>query len=117
MVQETVLGGIVLGLEGTEESLFGTEDLDGGGGVLGQVHKGTYGKRDEKKNKKKRKKRERERKVASGEIHVTSLTRKVSKVFQARLSEVIGHHRQRKERERKREKKKERREETNQHEQ
>jgi hypothetical protein len=37
----TVLGGIVLGLERTEQRLLGTEDLDGGTGALGQVHEGT----------------------------------------------------------------------------
>lgn len=37
MVDETVLGGSVLGLEGTEEGLLGSEDLDGGGWVLGEV--------------------------------------------------------------------------------
>ena len=41
MVQQTVLGGVALGLQGTEESLLGTEDLDGGGGVLGQVGQAT----------------------------------------------------------------------------
>lgn len=38
---ETVLGGVVLGLEGAEEGLLRTEDLDGGGRALGQVHEGT----------------------------------------------------------------------------
>lgn len=37
----TVLGGIVLGLERTEQRLLGTKDLDGGTGALGQVHEGT----------------------------------------------------------------------------
>lgn len=37
MEDETVLGGVTTGLEGTEESLLSTEDLDGGGGVLGEV--------------------------------------------------------------------------------
>lgn len=34
---ETVLGGVTTGLEGTEESLLSTENLDGGGGVLCEV--------------------------------------------------------------------------------
>lgn len=37
VVDETVLGSVALGLQGTEKSLFGTEDLDGRGGVLGEV--------------------------------------------------------------------------------
>lgn len=37
MVDETVLGGVSLGLERAEERLLGTENLDGGGGVLGEV--------------------------------------------------------------------------------
>jgi hypothetical protein len=37
----TVLGGVVLGLERTEQRLLGTENLDGGTGRLGQVHEGT----------------------------------------------------------------------------
>ena len=34
---ETVLGGVALGLERAEQSLFGAEDLDRGRRVLGQV--------------------------------------------------------------------------------
>lgn len=41
VVDETVLGSLVLGLEGAEEGLLGTEDLNGGGGVLGQVDERT----------------------------------------------------------------------------
>lgn len=41
MVDETVLGGVVLGLERAEEGLLGTKDLDGTGGVLGKVHQTT----------------------------------------------------------------------------
>lgn len=37
MVDETVLGGVALGLEGTEESLLSTENLKSGGRVLGEV--------------------------------------------------------------------------------
>lgn len=37
VVDETVLGGGVLGLEGTEEGLLGSEDLNGGSWVLGEV--------------------------------------------------------------------------------
>ncbi len=37
MVDQTVLGGVALGLEGTEEGLLSTENLQGGGGVFGQV--------------------------------------------------------------------------------
>jgi hypothetical protein len=37
VVDEPVLGGIVLGLERSEQGLFGTQDLDGTGGELGQV--------------------------------------------------------------------------------
>lgn len=40
MVDESVLGGVTLGLEGAEEGLLGSEDLDGRGGVLGQVGEG-----------------------------------------------------------------------------
>jgi hypothetical protein len=46
VVDETVLGGVVLGLEGTEESLLGTKDLDSRGRELGKVHERT-GVRDE----------------------------------------------------------------------
>lgn len=46
VVDETVLGGVTLGLEGAEEGLLGTENLDGGGGVLGEVGEGS-GVRDE----------------------------------------------------------------------
>ena len=38
MVNETVLGRGVLGLERTEERLLGTEDLHGRGRVLGERH-------------------------------------------------------------------------------
>lgn len=41
VVQETVLGGVTLGLQGTEKSLLGTENLNSGGGVLGQVGQAT----------------------------------------------------------------------------
>lgn len=41
VVQQTVLGGVTLGLQGTEKSLLGTENLDSGGGVLGQVGQAT----------------------------------------------------------------------------
>lgn len=41
MVDETVLGGVALGLESTEEGLLGTENLNGGGRVLGQVGQAT----------------------------------------------------------------------------
>jgi len=41
VVDETVLGGIVLGLEGSEESLLSSEDLDGGSGVFGEVEEGS----------------------------------------------------------------------------
>lgn len=41
VVDQTVLGSRVLGLEGTEQGLLGTEDLDGGTGALGQVHERT----------------------------------------------------------------------------
>lgn len=37
MVDETVFGGGFLGLEGTEQSLLSSEDLNRGGGVLGEV--------------------------------------------------------------------------------
>lgn len=37
MVDETVLGGVALGLESTEKSLLGTEDLESRGRVLGEV--------------------------------------------------------------------------------
>lgn len=37
VVDETVLGGVALGLESAEEGLLSTEDLDRRGGVLGQV--------------------------------------------------------------------------------
>jgi hypothetical protein len=36
----TVLGCVVLGLEGAEQRLLGTENLDGGTGRLGEVHEG-----------------------------------------------------------------------------
>ncbi|KAL1836320.1 hypothetical protein VTK73DRAFT_5092 [Phialemonium thermophilum] len=38
VVDEAVLGGGVLGLEGAEQGLLGAQDLDGAAGVLGQVH-------------------------------------------------------------------------------
>lgn len=38
MVNETIFGCVVLRLERSEKGLFGTEDLDGRGRVLGQVH-------------------------------------------------------------------------------
>jgi len=41
VVDQTVLGGVTLGLEGTEQSLLGTENLDSGGRVLGQVGQAT----------------------------------------------------------------------------
>lgn len=41
MVDETVLGGIVLGLERTEEGLLRAEDLNSRSRVLGQVHQAT----------------------------------------------------------------------------
>lgn len=37
----TNLWGVALGLEGSEEGLFGTENLDGRGWVLGEVRKGS----------------------------------------------------------------------------
>jgi hypothetical protein len=37
----TILGRVVLGLEGPEEGLLSSEDLDGRGGVLGEVEEGT----------------------------------------------------------------------------
>ena len=40
MVNETVLGGVALGFECSEEGLFGSENLDRTGGGLGQVGKG-----------------------------------------------------------------------------
>lgn len=40
LVNQTVLGRGALGLEGAEEGLFGTEDLQRRGGVLGQVGEG-----------------------------------------------------------------------------
>ena len=46
MVDETVLGRVALGLEGAEEGLLGTEDLNGRGRVLGQVGERT-GVRDQ----------------------------------------------------------------------
>lgn len=41
VVDETVFGGVTLGLESSEKSLFGAEDLDSRSGVLGQVGEGT----------------------------------------------------------------------------
>lgn len=41
MVDETVLGSVVLGLERAEERLFSTENLHSTGRVLGKVHKAT----------------------------------------------------------------------------
>lgn len=46
MVDETVLGGVALALEGTEQGLLGTEDLQSGGRVLGEVGQGS-GVRDQ----------------------------------------------------------------------
>jgi hypothetical protein len=40
VVDETVLGGVSLSLQRAEEGLLGTENLDGGGGVLGEVGEG-----------------------------------------------------------------------------
>lgn len=37
VVQKAVFGGVALGLQGTEESLLGTKNLNSGGGVLGKV--------------------------------------------------------------------------------
>lgn len=33
LIDETVFGGVVLGSHGSEQGLFSTQDLDGGGGV------------------------------------------------------------------------------------
>lgn len=41
VVDQTVLGRVVLGFERSEEGLLGSEDLDGGRGVLGKVKKGS----------------------------------------------------------------------------
>ena len=41
VVDETVLGSILLGLQSSEESFFSTEDLNCRGRVLGQVEEGT----------------------------------------------------------------------------
>lgn len=41
VVDESILGGVSLGLESAEEGLLGTEDLNGRGGVLGQVGEGS----------------------------------------------------------------------------
>jgi hypothetical protein len=41
VVDKTVLGSVSLSLKSAEESLLGTENLDGGGRVLGQVGQGT----------------------------------------------------------------------------
>merc|ERR1719318_1951929 len=38
VVDETILGGVVLGLQGLEQSLLSSQDLDCAGWVLGQVH-------------------------------------------------------------------------------
>jgi len=38
---QTILWSLSLGLQSSEKSFFGTEDLDGGGWVLGQVGKST----------------------------------------------------------------------------
>lgn len=40
VVDETVLGGVALGLQGAEQGLLGTQDLHGGGGALGQGSEG-----------------------------------------------------------------------------
>src|SRR5690606_24774953 len=37
VVNKTVLGGVTLSLQGSEQSLLGTENLDSGGRVLGKV--------------------------------------------------------------------------------
>lgn len=41
VVDETVLGSVLLGLQRSEESFFSSEDLNCRGGVLGQVEEGT----------------------------------------------------------------------------
>lgn len=41
VVNETVLGRVLLGLEGAEQSLLGAKNLNGGRRLLGQVHKAT----------------------------------------------------------------------------
>jgi hypothetical protein len=41
VVQQTVLGGVALSLQGTEQSLLGTENLNGRGGILGKVGQAT----------------------------------------------------------------------------
>ena len=41
VVDKSVLGSVALGLERAEEGLLGTEDLNGRGGVLGQVGEGS----------------------------------------------------------------------------
>lgn len=41
MVQQTVLGGVALGLQGTEKSLLSTKNLNGRGGILGKVGQAT----------------------------------------------------------------------------
>ena len=40
MVDETVLGRVLAGLQGSEQGLLRPQDLHGGGRVLGQVHQG-----------------------------------------------------------------------------
>jgi len=37
LVDETVFGGVVLGSHGSEQGLFSTQDLDGGGGVSKEI--------------------------------------------------------------------------------
>ena len=41
MVDQTVLGCVTLGLQGTEESLLSTENLNSRGGIFGEVGQGT----------------------------------------------------------------------------
>lgn len=42
MVDETVLGCVFASLQGPEQSLLCSEDLHGGGWMLGQIQKGTW---------------------------------------------------------------------------
>jgi len=44
VVEEPVFRSIMFGLEGSEQSLFGTQDLYGGGWVFGQIHQWACGK-------------------------------------------------------------------------
>lgn len=41
MVDETVLGGVFAGLQGSEQGLLRPEDLHRGGRMLGQIQEGT----------------------------------------------------------------------------